>query len=317
MTLVYRALEPLLGVPNETITYSVKDTLIQQTSHLPVHGKTTLRAGGAVQGRRQGRQQLAEQEEQEEQAKEEAKVEENKDNKNWTEAATGGGSSKDSTGSHSSTTNESAAKGPNATARASIAGSCFCYCPPGEGYGQCFDVPTNASKGTRNGGNGHGNGNHQTGDRDPLGEDLCAAFGVRAADFCPSVGTARQCGVSATAPVADCEEKNTECSVVQACPNRSSTGVHVGGGRGGRGGTGAAPAAPFDTLHCTCRPTRYDFCTYTPNVDCDTARMTNPAFRLPIGHPAKNRFRRSSSSSSSSSSLPSPAKAFSHQNDEL
>ena len=55
LTLVYRALEPLLRVPNETITYSVKDTLIQQTSHLPVHGKTTLRAGRAEQGRRQGR----------------------------------------------------------------------------------------------------------------------------------------------------------------------------------------------------------------------------------------------------------------------
>ena len=291
---MYRALEPLLGVPNETITNSTKETVIQQTLQGPEHGKTKLRAGGAAQGR----QQLAEQEEQE-QVKEEAKVEENKDNENRTEAATGGNSS------NGPATNGSAAKAPTATARAAIAGSCFCYCPPGEGYGQCFDVPTNASKGTRN---GNGTGNHLPRDKAPLGEDPlgedtlggdpCAAFGDRAADFCPSVGTARQCGVSATAPVVDCEEKNTECSVVQACPKHKTH-----------------QAAPFDTLHCTCRPTRYDFCTYTPNVNCDTVRMTNPAFRLPIGHPAKNRFRRSSSSSSSS--LSSPAKAFSHQNDEL
>ena len=164
-----------------------------------------------------------------------------------------------------------------ASSSSSSPGSCFCYCPPGEGYGHCFDLPSEptAHPGAAS------NKDHKDpstgmaeGARNPLhaaapalpgttGDEQCVQYQRRAADFCPSTGIVRQCG-GATRNCTDEHDwiSGMDCSVVEPCP--------------------AGKPLPFDSMTCHCRPAVFD-CYYQPGDTCEAHRKLNPHFRRPIG----------------------------------
>jgi len=122
-----------------------------------------------------------------------------------------------------------------------VAGSCFCYCPPGEGYGTCFDVDNaTAAAGAAAGGAGGAVGSAAG---DAPSDPQCAAFVQRAGEHCPSTGLVRQCGNandhSCSDGAHDWTAGHMDCSIVTPC---------------------AEHPQPFDHLQCTCRPQSYYYC---------------------------------------------------------
>ena len=124
-----------------------------------------------------------------------------------------------------------------------VIGSCFCFCPPGEGYGQCFDVYKEDQIIVV----------ENEDDRDVV--DPCSKFKTLFTS-CPSIGVAQQCSTNETGallPSPTCANgssdwDNTECNVVAECPDRNG-----------------APANPFDTEFCECQPISWDSCYFVPS----------------------------------------------------
>ena len=158
-----------------------------------------------------------------------------------------------------------------------VAGSCFCYCPPGEGYGTCFDV-ANATTDRHAVDAIRGDGREPLqggvgglGESDDPSDPECAAFTHRAPNFCPSTGIVRQCGkrsANCTDSLRDWAAQDVACEVSTPCP--------------------PGHPQPFDHLTCTCRPVAYYYCGYTAGVSCSTAKETNPHVRKPVGQRTVN-----------------------------
>jgi CubicO group peptidase (beta-lactamase class C family) len=154
-----------------------------------------------------------------------------------------------------------------------VIGSCFCFCPPGEGYGKCFDVYEEddiviAELSSESG--------------DAV-VDPCSKFqqSESASAYCPSIGVAQQCSTAVTGallPSPSCADesddwKGTECTVMAACPDRQ-----------GR------PAEPFDTEFCKCTPTTFQYCYFIPSsTNCGDGSLE--VGRSTFQNVKKNRFK--------------------------
>ena len=167
-------------------------------------------------------------------------------------------------------------------------GSCFCYCPPNEGYGQCFP----AANQTQCQSMGYG------GD------------GPNAADFCPQISIARQCsqgggwdhkggGSSATALCNDSSAqgfvRGLQCTdapnqtkqVVQPaycqpgseggcpdgekCPDCGQSYCKCKNGRRTTVGACGDRSDLLDTLYCDCVPMSWGGCDWHAGVSCDAS----------------------------------------------
>ena len=109
-------------------------------------------------------------------------------------------------------------------------GSCYCFCPSGEGFGTCFDMFD-------------GNTGNQCRD---------APMSNSARQHCPAVGVVRQCGLSTNCTGHDTDHDfglngARDCSVLSGCGEPHSN------------------PDPFNTLTCSCRAPvggGFDHCQY-------------------------------------------------------
>jgi hypothetical protein len=128
-------------------------------------------------------------------------------------------------------------------------GSCYCLCPPGEGYGVCANVYDNSTS-----------------------CDVVALPVPLPRDVCPAFGRVQQCGGfwgAAKAEPTSCyqwrDSTYYDCDAVEACPN--------------------VTRAPLDTQVCSCRPkpaVRFlqHSCHYQP-VSCEDTRSAAHGLRRP------------------------------------
>ena len=139
------------------------------------------------------------------------------------------------------TAEDSAGRKKNAT------GSCYCFCPSGEGFGPCFDMFDGST------------GN------------LCrdAPMSNSARQHCPAVGVVRQCGLS------------TNCTGLD---NDSDFGLHGARDCTVLRGCGAPHSNPdpFNTLTCSCRAPvggGFDHCQYNAG-SCASQPASDTRWRL-------------------------------------
>lgn len=109
----------------------------------------------------------------------------------------------------------------------SSGGSCYCSCPPGMGFGACFNMPSTAKQGD------------------------CLAVSKRAAEVCPAHGMPRQCHNPPSPLDTDCQDvqlSHMACRLISGCQPLPGGGSH-----------GLLPEeANLRFATCQCQPTVFE-----------------------------------------------------------
>ena len=160
-----------------------------------------------------------------------------------TRAANGGRNGQASGGSASS----SSATGGGGSGVGGGGGACYCYCPPVQGFGHCFEAQS---------------------------ENDCYSHYPEAGAHCPELGVGHQCTL--VDPLPDCPALGPRIEPRTKGFNESSC---VAGPR-------CSGTAPFSSTWCACKPAWFDGCTYVPGASCNVTpyfpNIAAAAFTAPL-----------------------------------